>query len=101
MPVYPVGEVKSPVHAQRSQVVRRDRLCFPCTLEHEQLREDSDCLQPDRKWPGNFRKGELVVEEQGKEQAGSEDIFDFEGVNGWIMRWSETLLDGLVGWLGK
>lgn len=70
--------------------MRRDRLCFSRALKHEQLGQNSHRLQPNGKWPQNFRKGELVVEEEGKDEAGSEDIFNLEGVDGRVMRWSET-----------
>lgn len=30
------------------------------------------------------------MEEEGKDDAGTDDVFDFEGINGWIMRWSGT-----------
>lgn len=43
-PVDPVGNVKTAVKTERGEVMGRDSLCFTCTLEHKQLREDCDAF---------------------------------------------------------
>lgn len=47
VPVHPVGNVKTTVEAESCKVMGSDGLCFACSLEHEQLRQDSYALQPD------------------------------------------------------
>lgn len=65
--------------------MRRDSLCLPCSLKHEELGEDGDGLQEDGERPENFCEGELVVEDEGKDKAGANEVFNAEGINGGVM----------------
>ena len=61
--------------------MRSNRLRATRALQHEQLRKDSHCLEPDRKRPQHFGEGELVVEDERQDKAWSEQVFDAEGVD--------------------
>lgn len=63
-------------------------LRFTRPLEHEELREDSDGFKPDGEWPENLRDDKLVVEDERENEAGTKEVFDFEGVDGRVMGWS-------------
>ena len=65
--------------------MRRDRLCFSGPLKHEKLRENRHRFQKDRERPKDFYKRELVVEEQGQDQARADEVLDAEGINGRVM----------------
>jgi hypothetical protein len=57
-----------------------NRLSFSASLQHEQLRQDGDRFQIDRKSPQNFNKGEIGIDEQGQQKRGDEEKLDSEGV---------------------
>ena len=80
-PVNPVRDIQRPIGTEGSQIVRSDVLRLACALQHEQLRKDSHCLEPDRKRPQHFGEGELVVEDERQDKAWSEQVFDAEGVD--------------------
>jgi len=86
--VNPIRDVECPIQAQGSEIMCRNRLRLSSALEHEQLWEDCDGLKPDGEGPEDLGEVELVVEYEGEDKAGCEEIFDFEGVNGRVMRWS-------------
>ena len=44
---HPIGNVEGPVETQSKQVVRGDRIRLSGPLEHEQLRQNGNRLQPD------------------------------------------------------
>lgn len=71
--------------------MRSDRLRLSRALQHEQLRHDSDRLQEDRERPKNFRDLEAVVEYEGEEDTGSNEVFDAEGVDGGVVCWPEAV----------
>jgi hypothetical protein len=52
--VNPVGDVQSSVRAKRKEIVGCDCFRFTCSLQHEELREDSDRLEPDGECPENL-----------------------------------------------
>lgn len=49
--VDPVGNIERSVHAQGKEIVGGDRVRFSRTLQHEQLRQNCDRLQPNRESP--------------------------------------------------
>lgn len=51
VPIDPIGDVQSPVSPQRKEIMRGDRLCLPCSLKHEELREDRDGFEVDAEGP--------------------------------------------------
>jgi len=63
-------------------------LSLACALKHEELGEDSNGLKPDGKGPQDLGEGESVVENEGEDEAGSEEVFNFECVDGGVMRGS-------------
>lgn len=90
--VYPIWNVERSVDSEGSQIMCRDSLCLSGALEHEKLGKDSNGLEEDGERPQDFRKGELVVEYEGEDEAWTEQVFDAEGVNGGVMRWSIFVL---------
>jgi hypothetical protein len=97
--------------------MRRNRLRFSRSLQHKQLRQNSDTLQPDAKRPGDF-VGRVVVREQDCYDSGAaEQVLYFEGVEvGVVGRLvgcchevdcvagggeEEDLVDGVVGAVGE
>lgn len=85
VPVDPIGNIEGSVDTKRGQIVRCNCLCLPCPLKHEELRQNSDRFEENRKRPQNLGEGELVVEDEGEYKARADEIFDFEGINGWII----------------
>ena len=79
-PPDPVGNVKRPVRAQRKDVVRGDRLSAAGALQHKQLGQDRNALEPDAERPEHFRGNVLVREQDGKHRGAAKEVFDFEGV---------------------
>jgi hypothetical protein len=61
---------------------------FTSSLEHEELGEDGDSFKPDGERPEDLRGYELVVEDEREDKAGTDEVFDFEGVDGGVMCWS-------------
>ena len=55
-PVNPVRYVKCSVRSEGEQVVSRDVFRFARALEHEQLREDRDRFEVDRKGPEDLER---------------------------------------------
>lgn len=47
----------------------RDSLCLSGTLEHKKLGKDSNGFEENGERPQDFRKGELVVEYEGEDEA--------------------------------
>lgn len=52
--VDPVWNIERPVKSQREEVMRGDGICLAGTLQHEQLRQNRDRLEPDGKCPQNL-----------------------------------------------
>jgi hypothetical protein len=67
--------------------MRRDSFCLARTLEHEELGENSNRLQPDRERPKDLRDPEFVVEDEREDDAGTEEVFDAEGIDRGVVRW--------------
>jgi hypothetical protein len=65
--------------------MRRDRLRLACALEHEQLRENSDRLEIYGKGPHDLRQVKVVIEYEGQEETGSEEVRNLERVNGRVV----------------
>lgn len=49
--IHPVGDIESPVQSQGEEVMRGNGVCFSGPLQHEQLRQDRDRLEPNGKGP--------------------------------------------------
>ena len=67
--------------------MRRDGLGLAGALEEEQLGEDGDGLEEDGEGPQELGEGEPVVEEEGKECAGAQEVFDAERVYRRVVCW--------------
>ena len=80
VPVDPIRDIECPVCAEGSEVVGGDGLRFAGPLEEEELREDGHGLEEDGEGPQEFGEGEPVVEDEGQEDAGAEEVFDAERV---------------------
>lgn len=52
--VDPVWNIECSVKTQREEVMRGDGICLAGALQHEQLRENSNRLEPDGKRPQNL-----------------------------------------------
>ena len=63
-------------------------LRFARSLKHEELRKDGHGFQEDREGPKDFRELEFIVEDEAEDDARSNEIFHFEGVNCGVVRWS-------------
>lgn len=85
-PVNPVGDIERTVDAQGCDIVCRDRLCFACPLEHEQLRKNGHALEPYRKRPQNFGKVEAVIEYQRQEECRPDQEFNAESIQRGVIR---------------
>jgi len=48
IPVYPIDDVQTPVDTESGHVMCCDSFCFACSLDHEELRKDSDRFEEDR-----------------------------------------------------
>lgn len=86
IPVQPIRDVQRPVDAEREEVVRCDGIGLAGALQHEELREDGDGLEPDGEGPQHL--GELVAvgEENGEDGAAAEEVLNFEGVDVGVVR---------------
>jgi len=60
--------------------VCRDRLCATGALQHEELRQNRNTLQPDAERPEHLGGGVLVGEHNGKHAGSAEEVFDAESV---------------------
>jgi hypothetical protein len=65
--------------------MRRNGLRLTRALEHEKLGEDSNSLQPNGERPENLGEPEAVVEDERKDDARREKVFDAECINGRVM----------------
>ena len=70
--------------------MRCDGFRLSCPLEQEQLWEDGNRLEEDGEGPQNFRDPELVVEEETKDHAGPNEVFDFERIDGGVVGWTRS-----------
>ncbi len=59
----------------------RNSLRLACPLEHKQLRENSDRLEENGERPKDFCEGKLIVEDEGEDNAGSDEVFNAEGID--------------------
>ena len=66
--------------------MRRNRLRLPRPLQHEQLRQHRDALQPDRKTPQDLGEGVFLREEEGEHGGAAEQVEDLEGVEVRVVR---------------
>ena len=80
IPVNPVGDVQGTVDTQGKEVVSRNRLGLAGALQHEQLRQDGDALEPNRKGPHNLPEVVLVGQQDGENRRESQKVLHPEGV---------------------
>lgn len=79
--VDPVGDVEETVDAQGKQVVGRDGFSLAGSLQHEELRENGDGLQPDGEGPEDFADSILLGEQDGENGGSTEEVVDLEGID--------------------
>jgi hypothetical protein len=60
--------------------MRGNRLRATGALQHEQLRQDRNALEPDAEGPEHFRRSVPVGEQDGEDGGAAEEVLDFEGV---------------------
>ena len=78
--VDPVGDVQGPVQTEREEVVRRDGLGLASALEHEELGQDGDRLEPDGEGPEDLPRVVVVREQDGQDGGAAQEVLDPEGV---------------------
>ena len=66
----------------------RDCLRLTRPLQHEQLWKYCDTLEENGEGPHYFGERETIVEDEGKEGAGAEEVFNAECVDRGVVRWS-------------
>lgn len=79
--VDPVGDVQGTVDAERKEVVGRDGLSLTGALQHEELRQDGDGLEPDGKGPKDLGEGVLVGYQNGQNSGPRQQVVHTEGVD--------------------
>lgn len=57
-----------------------DGLGAACALQHEQLGQDRNALEPDAEGPEHLRRNVLGREDDRNDGGASEEVLDFEGV---------------------
>ena len=67
--------------------MRGNGLCFTGPLQHEQLRQNGDALEPNAEGPGDFEEGVLHGEEDGQDKGEAEKEFYAEGVEVGVVCW--------------
>lgn len=60
-------------------------LCLACPLEHEELRQDSNRLEPDGERPCELKGRVLVVEDEGEQDDGRDEVCEAESVEGGVL----------------
>jgi len=78
----PVGDVQGAVGAQRGDVVDGDGVGLAGALQHEELRQDGDGLEPDAEGPEDLERRVLVGEEQREHRRAEQQVLHAEGVEG-------------------
>ena len=91
--VYPVGDVQSSVCAKGKEVMGSDCLCLSSPLQHEELGQDGDGLEEDGEGPEDLGEVEVVVEDEAEDDAGAQQVFDAERVNGRVVCWPAFVLN--------
>jgi len=95
--VDPVEDVESAVRSKHEEVVAGDGLRLAGLGHHEELGKDSARLKVDREGPQDLGEGELVVDDERKDDAGSEEELNAEGVVVAVVRWLELHEDQVAG----
>lgn len=83
---YPVRDVQRAVRAQRRDVVDRDCVRLAGALQHEQLRQDGDGLEPDAEGPQDLDRLVFEGEEERHDGCAHEQVLNTEGVEGRRLR---------------
>lgn len=73
--------------------MRCDCLRLARPLQHEELRENSNRLEEDGERPQNLREAELVVEDEGEDEAGADEVFNLEGINRGVVCWTVSEME--------
>lgn len=63
-------------------------LGFACPLEHEELWQDRDRLEENGERPQDLGEVEVVIENEGQYDAGTQQVFNAERVNRGVVCWS-------------
>ena len=99
--VDPVGDVEETVDAQGKQVVGRDGFGLAGSLQHEELRENGDGLQPDGKRPEDLTDSILLREKDGENGGSTEEVVDLEcidvGIGGGLVSVGHEVDDVALG----
>lgn len=64
-----------------------DRFCFAGSLQHEQLWQYGNALEPQREGPEDFRDGPLVWEDDGQNSGTTQQVGYTERIEVRIMSW--------------
>lgn len=86
VPPEPVGDVQAAVDSKGEEVVRGDSLGFAGALEHEELGQDGNGLEPDAEGPEDLIGRVLVWKQDGHCSGAADQILDAEGIEAWVMR---------------
>jgi hypothetical protein len=62
--------------------VGSNSLCLACPLKHEELGQDRNRLEPDGERPCELKGRVLVVEDEGEQDDGRDEVCEPEGVEG-------------------
>lgn len=99
--VDPVGDVEGAVATKGKEVVGGDGLGLTGALQHEELGQNSNGLEPDGKGPEHLHDGVADGEDEGHDGGGAEEILDFEsidvGVVGGLVRVGHEVDDVALG----
>ena len=68
--------------------MRRDGLSFTRALQEKQLRKDGDRLEENGERPRDLCECEAIVEDEGEQEGGSDQVLDFECVDRGVVCWS-------------
>jgi hypothetical protein len=96
----PVEEIKGAVETKAQKIVGRDALGFAGLLKHEELRENSDCLEEERKGPKILAYNAKVCpslacvdEEKREDNTGGDKESNAEGIHAGVIRCAVLLCD--------
>lgn len=81
--------------------MRGDSFRLACPLQHKELRQDCDRFEPDGEGPGELKGGVGVIEDEGEEDDGWDEVSEFEGVEGCVLGWSVSQQAFQVGGLSR
>ncbi len=99
--VDPVGNVEGAVAAEGKEIVGGDGLGLAGALQHEELGQDGNGLEPDGKGPEHLHNSVADGEDESHESGAAEEILDLEsvdvGVVGGLVRIGHEVDDVALG----